>query len=323
MKRGLLGFLLVVFAGNAGLAQSEITARELGRHIGFLAADQRQGRFPGTKGSRQTVRYIEKQFKRSGIRPLQTGYFQPFAATLRVRQGQPVPAPVPTGNVVGLLRGSDPILQNEYIVLGAHYDHLGLGGPSSKAADTTAAIHNGADDNASGVAALLEIGQKLAAHRSELRRSVILVAFGAEEQGLLGSKYFTEHPPVPLDSVRIMLNMDMLGRLNAEQQVYMGGAASFPGGEALMKALGPPLGLTPIVNAYSVGGSDHVSFFRKNIPVLGLHTGGHPEYHTPADDAALINLPGEARVAEYIYRAVLELSRRPEPLTFVPEPKGR
>ena len=221
-------------------------------------------------------------------------------------------------NIVGVIKGSDPHLQNEYIILGAHYDHLGYGGYGSGSLkpDTTA-IHNGADDNASGTAALLEIAKALVRNQKQLKRSVIVVAFAAEEEGLLGSQYFAAHLPVPQSAVKVMLNMDMVGRLNANSQLYMGGAGTFPGGVDFMKELGKGSGLNLVVHAGGVGGSDHVSFYRKGISCIGLHTGGHPQYHTPADDAQLINVNGIEKVARYIYRAVYGLSVREGEWRFI------
>lgn len=221
-------------------------------------------------------------------------------------------------NIAGIIKGNDPQLQNEYIVLGAHYDHLGFGGygTGSLQPDTTA-IHNGADDNASGTAALLAIANALQRNRAQLKRSVIVIAFAAEEEGLLGSRYFTDHLPVPQAAIRVMLNMDMVGRLNTENQLYMGGAGTFPGGVAFMKGLGEGAGLNLVVHAGGVGGSDHVSFYWNGISCIGLHTGGHPQYHTPADDAQLINVAGIEKVARYIYRAVAGLSVRENNWGFI------
>ncbi len=221
------------------------------------------------------------------------------------------PELVTAKNIVGIIRGNDPQLSKEYIILGAHYDHLGYGGYGTGSLQPdTIAIHNGADDNASGTSALLEIAAELARHKKELKRSVIVVAFSAEEEGLLGSRYFTNHLPVPDSAIRVMLNMDMVGRLNAENQLYMGGAGTFPGGVEFMKSLGEGSGLNLVVHAGGVGGSDHVSFYHRGISCIGLHTGGHPQYHTPADDADLINVEGIEKVARYIYRAVHGLSVR-------------
>ena len=228
------------------------------------------------------------------------------------------PQKVVAKNIVGIIKGSDSQLQNEYIVLGAHYDHLGYGGfgTGSLKPDTTA-IHNGADDNASGTAALLEIAKALQRNQKHLKRSVIVVAFAAEEEGLLGSQYFAAHLPVPQSAIKVMLNMDMVGRLNADNQLYMGGAGTFPGGVDFMKELGKGSGLNLVVHAGGVGGSDHVSFYRKGISCIGLHTGGHPQYHTPADDAVFINVAGIEKVARYIYSAVYALSVREGEWRFI------
>ena len=315
MKLVIFSVLSLLACGQL-YAQSEITTAEIKDHIEYLASDKMKGRYPGTKENRKVVKYVRKQLRQAGVEKIGDSYLQEFHAKLRVKKGTPDTPVVKTWNVIGLIEGNDPALKNEYIVLGAHYDHLGMGGASSKSPDTVA-VHHGADDNASGTAALLEIAEKLAANKSLLKRSILIVSFGAEEQGLLGSKYITEHPPVPIEQMRLMINMDMVGRLNDERQIYMGGAGTFSGGMELMKNLGPEFNLNPVVHAGEVGGSDHVSFYRKNISVLGLHTGGHPQYHKPEDKAALINIPGEKQVCDYIYKTIITLSARSEPITFI------
>lgn len=297
-------------------AQTKIHQKELKEHISFLASEKNKGRYPGTKESKRVIKYIRKNFKKAGIQAFRGSYLQPFEARIRTKKGAVDTPAVITYNVAGLIPGTDPILKNEYLVLGAHYDHLGMGGPSSKKPDTTA-VHFGADDNASGTAALLEIGEELAANRHLLKRSIILVAFGAEEQGLVGSRFFTEHPPVPLSQIKLMINMDMVGRLNAENQVYINGAGTFSGGVQLMEKLGRDAGLNPFVHAGGVGGSDHVSFYKKNISAMGVHTGSHPQYHTPQDKAELINIKGEKSICEYIYKAIIKISEQAGPIEFI------
>lgn len=228
------------------------------------------------------------------------------------------PEKVTANNVVGIIEGSDEQLKKEYIVLGAHYDHLGWGGyGTGSLKPDTVAIHNGADDNASGTSALLQIARELAKNKSLLKRSVLIVSFSAEEEGLLGSSYFVNHLPVEQSAIKVMINMDMVGRLNAEKQLYMGGAGTFPGGVELMKQLGEGSGLNPVVHAGGVGGSDHVSFYRKGISAVGMHTGGHPQYHTPEDDAPLINKQGAELVCRYIYKAIVSLANRTEEFKFI------
>ncbi|ALJ05664.1 peptidase M28 [Pseudalgibacter alginicilyticus] len=297
-------------------SQAEITEKELKNHILFLTSEKNAGRYPGGKENKRVVRYLKKEFKKLKIQSFETGYKQHFEATLRVEKNIEEKPMVKTCNVVGFIEGNDAFLKNEYIVLGAHYDHLGFGGPSSKS-DKKNAIHYGADDNASGTAALLEIAEKIASEKQALKRSVIFIAFGAEEQGLLGSQFFVENPLVPLAQIKLMINMDMVGRLNAKNHVYMGGAGTFPNGMELMKVLAEPLGINPIVHAGSVGGSDHVSFYKKGISVLGMHTGGHPQYHTPEDTIDLLNIEGETLVCEYIFRTIMEIASTDYKMKFI------
>jgi len=308
-------FLIINFICFCGFSQSEVTESEIKDHLLFLTSKDNAGRAPGGKENRKVVRYIENEFKTLGLNKFEKCYRQKFEAKLRVYKGMPDKT-VKTCNVVGFIEGNDAILKNEYIVLGAHYDHLGLGGPSSKS-DKRNTIHYGADDNASGTAALLEIAEKIGSQKDRLKRSIIFIAFGAEEQGLLGSQYFVENPLVPLSQIKLMINMDMVGRLNNEKHVYMGGAGTFPDGVNFMQTLGESLNLTPIVHAGSVGGSDHVSFYKKHISVLGMHTGGHPQYHTPEDTIDLINLKGEKQVCEYIFQTIMKLATSDYKMGFI------
>lgn len=317
MKKILL-FSFLVATYVASYSQVEITENEIEAHILFLASEKNAGRYPGTKANRDVVKYIVKDFKKQGLLPLAKNYKQKFKARLRVDKGAPEKPLANTSNVIAYLEGNDPLLKNEYIILGAHYDHLGLGGPSSKS-DQRNTIHYGADDNASGTAALLEIAEKIAANQTQLKRSVIFIAFGAEEQGLLGSQYFVDNPLVPLSQIKLMINMDMVGRLNTEDHVYMNGAGTFPGGVEFMQKLGESLELTPIVHAGSVGGSDHVSFFKQDISVLGIHTGAHPQYHLPEDTADLINIPGQKQVSDYIYKALMTFATTDYKMGFIPQ----
>lgn len=302
------------------LAQGRITEKKFLTHEKYLSSDKLEGRFPGTKGHDKAARYIAKKFKRLRLKQWNNSYQQSFPLFIKPKTNSISRDTVYTQNIMGYLEGNDAVLKNEYIVIGAHYDHLGWGGhgTGSKKKDTVA-IHNGADDNASGAAALLCIAAETAKQRHGIKRSIIFIAFSGEEEGLKGSGYFVDNLPVPRPAVKLMINMDMVGRLNMEKQIYMGGAGTFPGGEALMKTLAEGSGLNPVVHAGSVGGSDHVTFYRKNISVLGLHTGGHPQYHTPEDDFNLINVKGAASVSSYIFKALLAITNNPEPLYFIPQ----
>jgi Zn-dependent M28 family amino/carboxypeptidase len=299
-------------------AQNRIKAETFYTHDKYLSSDKMQGRFPGTKGNNDAAAYIAKYFKKYGLKKFNDNYFQSF--TLFVKEGlnKVKSDSVKTQNVVGYIEGSDEKLKNEFIVIGAHYDHWGWGGKNSgsKKKDTVA-IHNGADDNASGVSALLCIAEELSKAAVKPKRSIIFISFSGEEEGLLGSKYFVAHLPVEKTAVKVMLNMDMVGRLNEEKQIYMGGAGTFPDGVSLMKKLGENSGLNPVIHAGEVGGSDHVSFYKSSISVIGFHTGGHPQYHTPEDDIDLINIEGGALVAKYIYNALFAIADYKQDLNFI------
>ncbi len=226
------------------------------------------------------------------------------------------PCMTTTHNVIGYLEGSNPERRNEYIIMGAHYDHLGMGGSgsSSRKQDTTG-IHNGADDNASGVAALIEIAENLAAANPKPSNSYIFIAFGAEEMGLLGSKYYVNNPLLPLDQARIMLNMDMVGRLR-DQQLQVGGVGTAKESKEIVLDLSGyyNLKINPTYEVFHV--SDHSSFYGKDIPVLFITTGAHTDYHTPEDDVELLNIAGMVIMSDYISDIATYLDSTNVPLEF-------
>lgn len=307
----------LLFLGLITTAQKNNMAQTFYEHDKYLSSDKLEGRFPGTKGNNDAATYIKKYFTKYGLKPFRNNYYQPFSIFVKEGINKMKSDSVSTQNVLGYIEGSDVNLKNEFIVIGAHYDHWGWGGKGSgsKKKDTLA-IHNGADDNASGVAALLCILQEVAKSKVKPKRSIIFITFSGEEEGLSGSKYFVTHLPIKKEAVKVMLNMDMVGRLNAEKQIYMGGAGTFPDGVALMKKLGENSGLNPVIHAGEVGGSDHVSFYKASISCIGFHTGGHPQYHTPEDDIELINSEGGALVSKYIYTALVAIANY-EQLHFI------
>lgn len=299
-------------------AQKGINAKTFYKHDKYLSSDKMEGRFPGTKGNNEAASYIKRYFKKYGLKEFNRSYYQSFKLFVKEGINKVKSDSATTQNVVGYLEGSDEKLKNEYIVIGAHYDHWGWGGQNSGSKKKEAfAIHNGADDNASGVSALLCILQELSNAKVKPKRSIIFISFSGEEEGLLGSRYFMSHLPVQKEAVKVMLNMDMVGRLNSEKQIYMGGAGTFPNGAELMKKLGETSALNPVIHAGEVGGSDHVSFYKAAISVIGFHTGGHPQYHTPEDDIDLINSKGGALVAQYIYNALVAIANDPQQFYFI------
>nr|WP_315253991.1 M20/M25/M40 family metallo-hydrolase [uncultured Flavobacterium sp.] len=315
-------FISVLFFTISSNAQNSINAGTFYKHDKYLSSDKMEGRFPGAKGNNDAASYIKKYFKKHGLKEFNKSYYQPFKVFVKEGINKVKSDSVITQNVVGYMEGSDEKLKNEFIVIGAHYDHWGWGGQNSGSKKKEAfAIHNGADDNASGVSALLCILQELSRATVKPKRSIIFISFSGEEEGLLGSKYFVSHLPVEKDAVKVMLNMDMVGRLNEKKQIYMGGAGTFPDGVEMMKKLGESTNLNPVIHAGDVGGSDHVSFYKSSIAAVGFHTGGHPQYHTPEDDIDLINSQGGALVSQYIYNALMAIANDPRPLYFISQDK--
>ena len=323
-KKTLFLSLVAFLASEKGSAQSTFSAETFYKHDSYLASDKLEGRLAGTKGNNEAAAYIKKHFKKFGLKKFTDNYYQPFKVFIKPNINKMKSDSVSTQNVVGYIEGSDEKLKKEFIVIGAHYDHWGWGGTgsNSKKKDTLA-IHNGADDNASGVSALLSILEKFHNDKNITKRSIIFISFSGEEEGLLGSKYFVNHLPVAKSEVKVMINMDMVGRLNDKKELYMGGAGTFPGGVELMKKLGEGSGLNPIVFAGDVGGSDHVTFYKNDISAIGLHTGGHPQYHTPEDDVALINSQGAVLVCQYIYNALTAIANYDQTLYFINQDKKK
>lgn len=219
-----------------------------------------------------------------------------------------------TDNVIGWLEGSDEKLKNEYIVIGAHYDHLGMGGPESLA-NGVQAIHHGADDNASGVAGLLELARALAANKSQLRRSVIFAAFSGEELGLLGSSHYVKQPLFPLNQTMAMLNMDMIGRMRNDTLV-VGGIGTSPQWKPLVEDLNQMRGFVLKFQDDGYGPSDHSSFYGKDIPVLFFFTGVHDDYHKPSDTAEHINVISEQAIVSLMQDIATKISNQDSKIEF-------
>ena len=204
-----------------------------------------------------------------------------------------------TSNVVGLIQGNDPDLKNEVIVIGAHYDHLGLGEHGSRAPDQLGEIHNGADDNASGVAAMLELAESFAANKADLRRSLVFIGFGAEEIGVLGSSYYVDNPLLDLEETVAMLNVDMVGRLTDNKLIVQGvGTATV--WDSLVNRCNEIPGFDLALKQSGYAPGDNTPFYAKKIPVLFFFTGAHDDYHTPSDDIEKINAEGEEKIVKYI-----------------------
>ena len=214
-------------------------------------------------------------------------------------------------NMIGFIEGNDPVLKDEYIIVGAHFDHLGLGGRRSGSLNPdTLIIHNGADDNASGTAGILELSYKFMSNRHLLKRSVLVICFDAEEKGLLGSKYYVKNPARNISNTAMMVNMDMVGRLN-DSPVVLGGVGSSGNFVNIIEdaSNSHTLEIETNMGGMDFGRSDHASFYRENIPVLFFFTGAHEDYHKPTDDWDKIDYKGEKKILDFIYDLIIDVSQ--------------
>ena len=311
-------------------AESESAARILA-DIRWLADDAREGRGVGTAGLEAAARYIARRFEEIGLEPGGTdGYFQRF----QLDPASPIVANTQLGgepieNVVGILPGRGR-LARQVVVIGAHYDHLGLGtrGYAGFSRDTApvGVVHNGADDNASGTAALLETARWLAGRRAVDRRTFVFVAFTAEELSTAGSMYYVEHPVMPNDSTIVMLNYDMVGRPSGDT-LAVGGIGSAAELSSTVDRVNARYGLSIRKQDDPWGRSDHAVFYGKSIPVLHFYTSLHADYHTATDDWERINPEGEARIVAFATDLAWEMATRPDDVTYLaferpPAPAG-
>jgi hypothetical protein len=315
--RKLCYFVLGIALTAPAAAQTTPEAYTLLADVRYLASDELGGRLIGSAGADSAAEYIARRFAAAGLQPSSQGWFQPFTvsrdapAVAQLRLGE-----IRARNVIGVLPGRDPALQHEIVLVGAHYDHLGLGGPGSGALDPDVKdqVHNGADDNASGSAALIHIASRLA--MSPPARTVVFIAFSGEELGLLGSAYYVKNPLYPLSATLAMVNMDMVGRLKNKRLVIYGveTAREFP---ALLDSLNWYAGFDLKKQGDGYGPSDQASFFAAKRPVLHLFTDLHEDYHRTSDDWNKINTDGLVRVADYTASIVRALADRPDALNFV------
>ena len=283
--------------------------------IRFLSDDRLKGRMTGSPGADSAAAYLARRFSQVGLQPAAGGWFQSFTVSREAPAARPAQiSPVVGKNVVGILPGRDPVLRNQTIVIGAHYDHLGLGGFGSLDLDSTGLVHNGADDNASGAAALIQVAARLAA--SPPARTVVFIAFSGEELGLLGSAYYVRKPIYPLASTLAMVNLDMVGRLRNGRLIVYGArsAKEFP---ALLDSLNWYAGFDLKALGDGYGPSDHSSFYAAKRPVLHLFTDLHEDYHRTTDDWQKVNYDGLKRVADFSLGLVTALANRTKPLTFL------
>lgn len=316
LRRLVAATLLFVWAipggslGGAAAAESRslrralesIRAAELKTHVDALADDTMEGREVGSRGGQAAAGYLVHHLRRLGIKggAADGSYYQPL----------------PTGgkNVLAFIPGSDPQLAQQVIVVGAHYDHVGYGN-SRTSYGPFGYIHNGADDNASGTAALLEFAEAVTLLPTPPKRSLLLAWWDGEEQGLHGSKHWFAQPTLARDRVVFGFNLDMIGRLRNDELQVIGSRTAF-GLRQLVSRQNQETRLALDFRWENKSNSDHWTFFDAQVPVLMFHTGEHPDYHRPSDDIEKINNPGIERISRLLLNVVYELADQPQITAF-------
>ena len=287
-------------------------------HVEFFASPDLKGRGLGSPGLDKAAQYVADRFKAYGLMPGGDGgtYFQRFTVPKGEGGG-----PAEAANVIGILPGSNDAFKDQSAVLGAHLDHLGTGWPDVHAGDE-GKVHPGADDNASGVAVLLELARVLAAGERP-PRSVVFIAFTGEEAGRLGSKYYVAHPVRPMANTEGMINLDTVGRLGA-QKITALGTGTATEWQHIFRGASFVTGVESRSVPESIESSDQVSFTEQNVPAVQIFTAAHADYHRPSDTADKIDVAGLAKVAAFVREGIAYLAERPEPLTNTirpPSPK--
>ncbi len=315
-------YLPLLLLVAAPLAAQPADLYALQKDVAFLSSDLLMGRETGTEGEALAARYIAERFEGLGLTPgAEDDWFQSFDFTFTTNpHAEPGEGEARTGrNIVGLIDNG----ASETVVIGAHYDHLGHGAFGSRAPGDSA-IHNGADDNASGVAALFAIAERLQADDAPRSRNYLFLAFSGEELGLYGSKYWVDAPTLPIAGVAYMINLDMIGRLNEAGELAVNGSGTSPAWSGVIAAAAEPVDLDAKLHESGLGPSDHASFYLADIPVLHLFTGQHDDYHKPIDDAHLINYDGLDRVARFATGIIAGLDGQDVPFTkTVDQSQGR
>ncbi|MDC8001857.1 M20/M25/M40 family metallo-hydrolase [Aequorivita todarodis] len=310
MRTILVLFLAMLVFSCKETKVKSVTMKE---DVAVLANDSLKGRKTGSEDEKKAAEYIAKRFKDLGLQPKGTdGYFQKFTFKASNNPHQEAEFTseatdsTQTGeNVIGYL---DNNAENT-VVIGAHYDHMGMGGEGSLYREGEA-IHNGADDNASGVAMMLHLADSLQKKDSPKKNNYLFIAFSGEEEGLLGSNYFVKNPTIDTKKVTYMLNMDMVGRLNSENTLAVYGVGTSPIFKQVVNANAGDLNIAE--NESGVGPSDHTSFYLADIPVLHFFTGQHEDYHKPSDDTEKVNFEGMETVSNYIFSIIKDLDSQPK-----------
>ena len=307
-NKGAKGIIMIKMQGDSMNIFERLDYANIGRNSGILAVQvQRQSIskfFPKNKIMIEVEDFIVKNKKPDSFIIPNTN----VEITVNLS-----PKKEATYNIVGYIEGNDPSLKNEYIVIGAHYDHLGFGGPTSRNNSKKQLVHNGADDNASGVVGIIELAKYYKTNPT--KRSILVVAFSAEEMGLLGSDHFVKNLPIPKENIITMINFDMIGRMKEDFTIF--GYSSAKNFEQLIDSITGLHKVKVVKASDAYGPSDHSSFYSEKIPVMMIFTGVHEDYHTPNDDWNKINFDGMAKIIEYSSHIINNLANSPNRPEYV------
>lgn len=299
--------LLVLFLSLLGCKQEYTTQNKILEDVTFLADDKLEGRQTGTEGEKAAAAYLVQRFQELDLEPKGTdGYIQMFNFKPKTNPHEDVKftevssdSTIVGRNVLGFIDNKS----DQTIVIGAHYDHLGYGGEGSLFRGDEKAIHNGEDDNASGVALMLNLASKLRA--TNVNNNYLFIAFSGEEMGLLGSNYFVKNATIDVVKMNYMINMDMVGKMNADSTLAVYGVGTSPRFKQALTANNQFFKL--VENESGIGPSDHTSFYLGDVPVLHFFTGQHEDYHKPGDDASKLNYEGMNMISDYIFDIITDL----------------
>lgn len=299
--------LLVLFISLLGCKKDYKPENKIQEDVTVLADDKLEGRQTGTKGEQEAAAYIAERFTYIGLEAKGSeGYFQAFSFKPKTNPHGEASfttmaedSTITGKNVVAYINNN----AENTVIIGAHFDHLGYGGEGSLYKGESA-IHNGADDNASGVAVMLNLAGKL--KETNTANNYLFIAFSGEEMGLLGSNYFVKNPTIDTKSVSYMINMDMVGRLKQDSTLAVYGTGTSPIFKQVLNAHNEKFKL--IEKESGVGPSDHTSFYLADIPVLHFFTGQHEDYHKPSDDSEKLNYTGMETISNYIFEVISDLN---------------
>jgi aminopeptidase YwaD len=294
----LFSLFLGVFLLTVEPIVAQNTANNLEKHVSILASDSLEGRGLGTKGSAKAKAYITNQFAEIGLKAFNDSYLAPFEFRQRI-------AWINADNIVGYLQNPDAPLKDEFIVIGAHFDHLGF----SKNKEGEKTIYAGADDNASGTAGIIEMARKLKALENELNRSIIFIAFDAEESGLIGSTHFVDNPPVPLEKIKAMISLDMIGMYSTHKGIDLKGLGLLVEGAEIAETIADKNNvIIKNKSAELERQTDTAPFGDKGIPAFHAFTGLKSPYHKPEDKYDLLDYEGMEKVVSFLADLTKQMS---------------